>query len=117
MSNEFESKDQRVANWRRNFADYSDSSLIEEMRNHIDSSERHIAAEQILHERKQALDNQILEELKHNRASMTETKVQDAMTKEVNPSILKLEPNIYGIGVNLPALWSRVKSWFTKMKP
>ena len=58
-----------------------------------------------------------IEELKHDLASMTETKVPDATAKEVNPSILKLEPNIYGIGVNLPALWSRAKSWFTKRKP
>ncbi len=58
-----------------------------------------------------------IEELKHDLASITETKVPDAMAKEVNPSILKLEPNIYGIGVSLPALWSRVKSWFTKRNP
>lgn len=58
-----------------------------------------------------------IEELKHDLASMPETKVTDATAKEVNSSILKLEPNIYGIGVNLPALWNRVKSWFTKRKP
>ena len=58
-----------------------------------------------------------IEELKYDLASITETKVPDAMAKEVNPSILKLEPNIWGIGVNLPALWSRVKSWFTKRNP
>lgn len=58
-----------------------------------------------------------IEELKHDLASTTETKVSDATVKEANPSILKLEPNIYGIGVNLPALWSRAKSWLTKRKP
>ncbi len=55
-------------------------------------------------------------ELKHDLASIPETIVADAPNKEVKPSVLKLEPNIYGIGINLPALWHRVKSWFTKKK-
>jgi hypothetical protein len=58
-----------------------------------------------------------IEELKHDLASMTEAKVTDATAKETNSSVLKLEPNIYGIGVNLPALWSRAKSWFKRRKP
>ncbi len=60
MSNEFKSKEQRVEDWRRNFANHSDSSLIEEMSNQSESSERHIAAKQLLHERNQAFDNKAL---------------------------------------------------------
>jgi hypothetical protein len=58
-----------------------------------------------------------IEELKHDLASMAEAKVTDATAKEANPSVLKLEPNIYGIGVNLPVLWGRAKSWFKRRKP
>lgn len=28
------------------------------------------------------------------------------------PSVFKLEPNIYGIGISLPVLWGRVKAWW-----
>jgi hypothetical protein len=58
-----------------------------------------------------------IEELKHDLASTPEAKVSDGTANESHQSVLKLEPNIYGIGVNLPALWKRVKSWFTKKKP
>ena len=56
MTDKGESKGQRVEYWRDYFATYSDGALIEEMSNHIESAERHIAAKQLLHERKQALE-------------------------------------------------------------
>lgn len=55
-----------------------------------------------------------IEELKHNLASAPPPAVPQETTAEVAPSILKLEPNLYGIGINLPALWQRAKSWFRK---
>jgi hypothetical protein len=33
------------------------------------------------------------------------------------PSIWKLEPNVYGIGVNLPEIWKRIKSKWAKKNP
>jgi hypothetical protein len=33
------------------------------------------------------------------------------------PSIWKLEPNIYGLGINLPQLWERMKSKWKAKKP
>jgi hypothetical protein len=57
-----------------------------------------------------------IEELKHDLAAAPAAPVAQAAPAEIVPSVLKLEPNIYGIGVNLPALWQRAKSWFTKRK-
>ena len=57
-----------------------------------------------------------IEELKHDLASTSETKVSEVIANESPQSILKLEPNIYGIGINLPALCKYVKSWLTKKK-
>jgi len=31
-----------------------------------------------------------------------------------NESIFELKPNIYGLGINLPAVWHRVKGWFKR---
>jgi hypothetical protein len=58
-----------------------------------------------------------IEELKHDLASTPEAKVSEGTANKSDPSVFKLEPNIYGIGVNLPALWKRIKSWFTNEKP
>lgn len=59
-----------------------------------------------------------IEELKHDLASAPAPVVPKVAPAEAAaPSILKLEPNLYGIGVNLPALWQRAKSWLGKGKP
>ena len=55
-----------------------------------------------------------IEELEHNLAFAPAPTVSQGTAPESGPSVLKLEPNIYGIGVNLPALWQRAKSWFRK---
>jgi len=55
-----------------------------------------------------------IEELKHEIASAHPPTVPQTTASEPAPSVLKLEPNFYGIGVNLPALWQRAKSWFNK---
>ncbi len=58
-----------------------------------------------------------VEELRHDLASTPDAKLPEGPASAPHQSVFKLEPNIYGIGVNLPALWQRVKSWFTKKKP
>jgi hypothetical protein len=58
-----------------------------------------------------------IEELKHDLASAPAPAVPKAAPAEAAPKILKLEPNLYGIGVNLPALWQRANSWLGKGKP
>ena len=57
-----------------------------------------------------------IEELKHKIASGPPPTTSHTTAPGSAPSVLKLEPNIYGIGVNLPALWQRTKSWFKKGK-
>lgn len=58
-----------------------------------------------------------IEELRHKVASAAgpSTTVHEKPPVPA-PSVLKLEPNFYGIGINLPALWQRTKSWFGKGK-
>ncbi len=58
-----------------------------------------------------------IEELKHDLASTPAAAMPESPKDETKPSVLKLEPNFYGIGVNLPVLWERVKSWFARKKP
>ena len=55
-----------------------------------------------------------IEELKHDLASAPSQIVPETPKSETKPSVLKLEPNLYGIGINLPVLWERTKSWFTR---
>lgn len=55
-----------------------------------------------------------IEELKHDVPSAPPPTAPRTTATEPAPSVLKLEPNFYGIGVNLPALWQRAKSWFKK---
>lgn len=55
-----------------------------------------------------------IEELKHDVESAPPPTAPQTTVTEPAPSVLKLEPNFYGIGVNLPALWQRAKSWFKK---
>ena len=57
-----------------------------------------------------------IEELKHDLASAPAPSVPQGTTAETAPSVFKLEPNFYGIGVNLPALWQRAKAWFKRGK-
>ncbi len=52
-----------------------------------------------------------IEELKNNLEP-----VPEGTAPESSPSIFKLEPNIYGIGINLPALWQRARVWFKKRR-
>jgi hypothetical protein len=56
-------------------------------------------------------------ELKHKiAASLAAEAAYITTSSQPAPKILKLEPNIYGIGINLPALWQRTRAWFRKDK-
>lgn len=57
-----------------------------------------------------------IEELRNDLESTPPKPIPETKVAAPAPSILKLEPNLYGIGVNLPALWQRIKSSFTKRK-
>lgn len=57
-----------------------------------------------------------IEELRNDLESTPPRPMPETKVAAPAPSILKLEPNLYGIGVNLPALWERIKSSFTKRK-
>jgi 3-methyladenine DNA glycosylase/8-oxoguanine DNA glycosylase len=36
------------------------------------------------------------------------------LSKERQEEIIKLSPELYGVGINLKPLWRRIKSWFKK---
>ena len=42
------------------------------------------------------------------------TDVQIINNTKDNESILEMKPNFYGIGVNLPAVWGKIKTWYEK---
>ena len=58
-----------------------------------------------------------IEELRMDLAAEAKAKpVVEAATPEAKGSVLKLEPNFYGIGVNLPELWRRASNAFPKRR-
>lgn len=66
MSSELElgSKEARVAKWRDLFEGKSENELIHEMNSYIESSERHIAAKQLLTALQEAKENERHQETK-----------------------------------------------------
>lgn len=71
----------------------TDEELREIMRNSIDNS---YISGSVYNKAKQELD-------------FRNTKKQDKLEE-----IIKLSPELYGVGVNLKLLWRKVKSWFQK---
>ena len=57
-----------------------------------------------------------IEELKIDLASEEKTELLKSKSGEPKVSVLKLEPNIYGIGINLHELWRRTKQKFARRK-
>lgn len=79
-----------------NLRQKSDEELREIMRDSIDNS---YVPSSIYHKAKQELD------FRHNQR-------QESKKEE----ILKLSPEIYGIGINIRPLWKKIKSLFNKNK-
>jgi ferric-dicitrate binding protein FerR (iron transport regulator) len=52
---------EEIANWKTHYADYSDEQLIAAKHQWVESSEMHIAAVQILHERQQLAQQKALD--------------------------------------------------------
>ena len=71
----------------------TDEELREIMRNSIDNS---YISGSVYNKAKQELD-------------FRNTKKQDTPEE-----IIKLSPELYGVGVNIKPLWRKVKSWFQK---
>jgi len=89
----WEAEKARIADEPRQLKYKTDEELMETMRNSIDN--QHVPSS-IYHKAKQ--------ELEFRSTSKQENKKDD--------EILKLSPELYGIGVNLKSLWKKVKSWF-----
>ncbi|MDL2124836.1 MAG: hypothetical protein LWX51_17585 [Deltaproteobacteria bacterium] len=39
---------------------------------------------------------------------------ETAISTHSNESMLEMKPNLYGIGVNLPAVWGKIKAWYKR---
>lgn len=89
----WETEKARIADESKQLKHKTDEELREIMRNSIDNQ---YVPSSIYHKAKQ--------ELKFRSTSKQENKKDD--------EILKLSPELYGIGVNLKSLWKKVKSWF-----
>ena len=91
--NFWEVEKKRIADEPNQLRYKTDEELREIMRNSIDN--QHVPSS-IYHKAKQ--------ELEFRSTSKQENRKDD--------EILKLSPELYGVGVNLKSLWKKVKSWF-----
>jgi hypothetical protein len=89
----WETEKARIADEPKQLKHKTDEELMEIMRNSIDNQ---YVPSSIYHKAKQ--------ELEFRSTSKKENKKDD--------EILKLSPELYGIGVNLKSLWKKIKSWF-----
>lgn len=89
----WEAEKKRIADEPKQLKHKTDEELMEIMRNSIDNQ---YVSSSIYHKARQ--------ELEFRSTPKQENKNDD--------EILKLSPELYGIGVNLKLLWKKVKSWF-----